>query len=337
MVQGNYLRDILAQPGAVADTVAGLRGAPDLAADWPFDRIVVTGMGGSYHALQPLYLTLVEHGFNTTLVETAELIHYFGGLLTPRTLLIAVSQSGRSVEIVRLLDAAAGRVHTIGITNTPGSPLADRADVTVFTHAGIELSVSCKTYVATLVALDWLGAALCGADRRAVEAALQEAAAAAESYLTGWEAKAGMLIDLLEGVRLVFVMGRGASLAAAGAGGLILKESAHIQAEGMTCAAFRHGPIELTGSDALVLVFSGDPKTAALNANLVADVRKAGGKAFLVGPDSDLEAFRIQAVRDAIRPVLEILPVQLVSLALAALAGIEAGNFKLLTKVTTIE
>jgi glucosamine--fructose-6-phosphate aminotransferase (isomerizing) len=204
-------------------------------------------------------------------------------------------------------------------------------------HAGIESSVSCKTYVATLVALEWLGAALCRSDCKAVEAALQESAAAAESYLAGWEAKVGALIDLLPGIRVVFVTGRGASLAAAGTGGLILKESAHFQAEGMTCSAFRHGPFELTGPDALVLVFTGDAKTAALNANLVADVRKAGGKAFLVGPDSDLDAFRIPAVPAAIRPVLEILPVQLVSLALAAMAGIEPGNFKLLTKVTTIE
>jgi len=337
MVEGNYLRDILAQPAAVADTVAGLRGVPDLPAGVPFDRIVLTGMGGSYHALQPLYLNLVEHGFNTTLVETAELIHYFGALLTPRTLLIAVSQSGCSVETVRLLDAIAGRVRTIGVTNTPGSPLALRADVTVLMHAGIESSVSCKTYVGTLVALEWLGAALCRADCKAVEAALQESAAVAESYLTGWEAKVGALIDLLPGIRVVFVTGRGASLAAAGTGGLILKESAHFHAEGMTCSAFRHGPFELTGPDALVLVFSGDAKTTALNANLVADVRKAGGTAFLVGPDSDLDAFRIPAVPATTRPVLEILPVQLVSLAFAALAGIEPGNFKLLTKVTTIE
>ena len=65
--------------------------------------------------------------------------------------------------------------------------------------------------------------------------------------------------------------------------------------------------------------------------------RDAGGKAYLVGPESDFEAFRIPDTAPAVRPVLEMLPVQLVSLALAALAGLEPGNFKLLTKVTTIE
>ncbi|MGA2593066.1 MAG: SIS domain-containing protein, partial [Bryobacteraceae bacterium] len=164
-----------------------------------------------------------------------------------------------------------------------------------------------------------------------------EAAPAAEHYLATWQAKVSSLVDLLNGVRAVFLTGRGASLAAAGTGGLILKESAHFHAEGTTCSAFRHGPFEMIGRDVLVLVFAGDLKTAALNENLVRDVRDAGGKACLVGPQSGVDAFRIPVAAPPIRPVLEMLPVQLMSLALAALAGIEPGKFERLTKVTMIE
>lgn len=338
MVEGEYLRDILLQPQAVEDTVSGLRGAPgigDIARG--FDKIVLTGMGGSYHALQPLHIQLAAHGFNVVLIETSELIYYFPGVLTPRTLLVAVSQSGRSVEIVKLLDQTGGRVRTIGVTNTPDSPLGTRADLTVLMHAGNEFTVSCKTYVATLVALEWLGALLCGKDRGQVESALQQAAPAAQDYLAGWEAKVATLADLLEGVRALFVTGRGASLAAAGTGGLILKESAHFTAEGMSCSAFRHGPFEMSGPSTFVVVFAGGPKTAALNEKLVRDIRAAGGRAFLVAPESDAAPFRIPAVPLEVLPVLEILPVQLISLALAALAGHEPGKFTLLTKVTTIE
>jgi glucosamine--fructose-6-phosphate aminotransferase (isomerizing) len=337
MVEGPYLRDILAQPRALADTVEGLCHAPALAGLPGFDGIVLTGMGGSYHALHPLHVQLVEHGFHAVAYETAELIHYYPAALTPRTLLIAVSQSGLSVEIVRLLDMAAGRVPTIGVTNTPESPLATRADFTVLTRAGAESSVSCKTFVATLVALEWLGAALRGADRNQIEGTLQAAAPAAQDYLHGWESKVDALVDLLDGVRSLFVAGRGASMAAAGTGGLILKESAHFHAEGMTCSAFRHGPFEMCGEGVFVLVFAGDPKTVALNEKLVTDVRHAGGKAVLVGPQSDVDAFRIPLTAGAIRPVIEMLPVQMISLALAALAGREPGRFSLLTKVTTIE
>jgi glutamine---fructose-6-phosphate transaminase (isomerizing) len=337
MVEGPYLRDILAQPRALEDTVAGLCDAPALADLGGFDQIVLTGMGASYHALHPLQIQLVEHGFHAIAYETSELIYYYPAALTSRTLPIAVSQSGRSVEIVRLLDAVGGRVRTLGVTNTPDSPLAARADFTVLTRAGAEATVSCKTFVATLVALEWLGVALRGADRRRTESELREAAPAVENYLAGWEAKVGSLVDLLDGVRALFVTGRGASMAAAGAGGLILKESAHFHAEGMTCSAFRHGPFEMSGPGVFVLVFAGDPQTAALNEKLVLDVRKAGGKAALIGPQSDVDAFRIPLIAPAIRPVVEALPVQLVSLALAALAGHEPGKFSLLTKVTTIE
>jgi len=352
MVEGPYLNDILAQPQALEDTVAGLCHAPSLPDLTGVGRIVLTGMGASYHALQPLHIQLVEHGFHAVVYQTSELIHYFAAALTPRTLLIVVSQSGRSVEIVRLLDTLAANnaphhaahnndgVRTIGVTNTPQSPLATRADFTILTRAGAESSVSCKTFVAALVALEWLGAALRGADRKRIESALGEAAPAAQGYLATWEAKVGALVNLLDGVRSLFVTGRGASMAAAGAGGLILKESAHFPAEGMTCSAFRHGPFEMSGAGVFALVFAGDPRTAALNENLVLDVRNAGGgprHAALVGPQSDVEAFRIPPAASAIRPVLEMLPVQMMSLALAALAGHQPGKFRLLTKVTTIE
>ncbi|MGA2737533.1 MAG: SIS domain-containing protein [Bryobacteraceae bacterium] len=341
MVESPYLRDILAQPRALEDTVAGLSRAPQLPALPAFDRIVLTGMGASYHALHPLLIQLVEHGFHAVAYETSELIYYYAAALTPRTLLVAVSQSGRSIEIVRLLDAATshrpGRVYTIGVTNTPESPLGTRSDVTILTHAGDESSVSCKTFVSTLVALEWLSAALRGADRRQIESTLQVAAPAARQYLSGWEAKVGSLVNLLEGVRTIFVTGRGASMAAAGAGGLIPKESAHFHAEAMTCSAFRHGPFEMSGPGVFVLVFAGDPKTGALNENLVVDVQTIGAKAALVAPQSDVDAFRIPPTPAAIRPIVEILPLQLASLALAALAGHEPGKFRLLTKVTTIE
>lgn len=335
-VEGPYLRDILAQPEALRDTLAGLCDAPLPGEAGGFDRIVLTGMGASYHALQPLHIELVEHGLRAAVYETSELIHYLPASLTGRTLLIAVSQSGRSVETVRLLDMTGG-ARVIGVTNTPDSPLATRADETILTHAGAESTVSCKTFVATLLALEWLGAGMRGADRKQVESTLREAAPAVEGYLTGWESKVSTLVKLLDGVRALFVTGRGSSVAAAGAAGLTLKESAHFHAEGMTCSAFRHGPFEMSGPGVFVLVFEGDPKTAALNEKLVQDVRNAGGQAALVGPHAEVDVFRIAAVAPGIRPILEMLPVQMMSLALAALAGHQPGKFRLLTKVTTIE
>ena len=173
MVEGPYLRDILAQPGALEDTVAALAAAPELPKAAGFDRVVLTGMGASYHALHPLHIKLVDHGFQAEAFETSELLYYYAAALNRRTLLIVVSQSGQSAEIVRLLDRIPVRVRTLGVTNTPDSPLATRADSTILTRAGAESTVSCKTFVATLAALESLGAALCGADRTETESVLR--------------------------------------------------------------------------------------------------------------------------------------------------------------------
>ncbi len=336
-VDGPYLRDILDQPRALEATVAALRQAAALPGLNAQSRIVLTGMGGSYHALQPLLIRLTEHGLNAVACETAELIYYYRGLLTPQTLLVAVSQSGHSVEMLRLLDLAAGRVRIIGVTNTPDSPLATRANFTVLTHAGTESTVSCKTFVTTLAALEWLAVVLTGADRRRTEASLQEAAPGAAQYLEGWQSKVASLVDHLGGVRALFLVGRGTSMAAAGSGGLTMKESARFHAEAMTCSAFRHGPLEMCGPGVFVLVFEGDAATAELNRKLVRDVRAAGAAAALAGPHSDVNAFRMAAATPSVRPILEVLPVQMVSLALAAMAGHQPGSFRLLTKVTTVE
>ena len=105
----------------------------------------------------------------------------------------------------------------------------------------------------------------------------------------------------------------------------------------MSAAAFRHGPMEMVGPSAFVLVFSGEARTRALNHRLVDDVRSAGGRAELVGEDAEHPALRPPAAPPGLRPVLELLPVEMVSLALAALAGREAGRFTIASKVTTRE
>jgi fructoselysine-6-P-deglycase FrlB-like protein len=145
------------------------------------------------------------------------------------------------------------------------------------------------------------------------------------------------LVGLFEGVRDLFLVGRGPSLAAAGAGGLILKESTHLHAEGMSSAAFRHGPLEMVGPSAFVLVLSGEARTRELNHRLVEDVRSAGGRAELLGEDAEHPGLRLPAGPPELRPVLELLPVEMASLALAALAGREAGRFTIASKVTASE
>jgi len=344
IVEGPYLRDILDQPRTLRETHGRLTASPALEeiagrlGGGGFRRVVLSGMGSSLHGLVPLRLQLVEAGHTALAVECSELLHYERRLLDADTLLVLVSQSGRSAEIVRLLEAVRGSgVTTVGVTNTPASPLAQEATACLMTHAGLEATVACKTYLCIELALGFLGCVLCDGEQAACLEALATAASATEGYLAAWQSHVRELAALLEGVRAVFFTGRGPSLAAALSAGLITKESTHRPAEGMSSAAFRHGPMEMLDATLFLLVFAGDARARRLNQALVEDARAASARAHLVAEDAPLPALRLPTVPDLARPVVELLPVEMVTLALAALDEREAGRFERATKVTATE
>jgi glutamine---fructose-6-phosphate transaminase (isomerizing) len=344
IIEGAYLLDILDQPRALLDTSTALTCDKELRRIanrlncGGFRRVVLTGMGASFHALHVLHLALIAQGFTSLMLETSELVHYQSGLLDgPKTLLIVVSQSGQSAEIVRLLRVNRKRCPIIAVTNTAASTLARQANAVVLTYAGVEFSVSCKTYVSAIMALQWLGEVLCQGDAKREQRRLMQAATVVEAYLASWRDKVEELVKVVPNVRHLFLLGRGNSLAAVGTGALVLKEASHFPAEGMSSAAFRHGPFEMLDPDTLVLVFGGERKTRALSRKLVEDIRARGGGAQLIGEDGALECCRLADYGSMLRPFLEILPIQMLTLGFAALRGLEAGRFVRASKITSTE
>lgn len=343
IIEGAYLRDILDQPRSLDETLAGLevpetlhRLATRLRAG-EFKAVVLTGMGSSFHALHPISIALIDRGLMPIVVETSELVHYKNRLFDPKILIVAVSQSGQSVEVVRLLEVNHKRSPVIAVTNTPSSPLAEQADATILSQAGQEFSVSCKTYITALMALQWLGDVICGRDLEQTRQQLALAASTVREYLIRWQEHVQQLTQVLKGTRHLFLVGRGSSLAAVGTGALIIKESDHFHAEGMSSAAFRHGPLEMLSKETFVFVFEGGSKTRQLNQNLLDDIREEQGRAELIGEGASFTSLTLAGVPQAIHPILEILPVQMVTLALAAQMGREPGRFILASKVTTRE
>lgn len=344
IIEGSYVRDILAQPDALRRLGADLESsAPwrDLGAEIAggrWKRVVLTGMGSSCHALYPLHRALADQGIPSLWIETAELLLGYRGWKTPETLLIAVSQSGESAETVNLLRRSSDFGQVIGVTNRAESTLGRAAGTRrILLQAGEESTVSCKTYLNTLGALHWLQSQLLGRDGRQALNEIRAAAAAVESYLAGWQSKVEELALLVEGVESVFITGRGNAIATAGTGGLIFKESTRHHGEGMSSASFRHGPYEMTNDRVLVLIVEGEGPTAELHRRLIGDVVQAGGRAALVGPrTSGARAFTTPAVAAGLEPLAEILAVQLLTLAFAARDGREAGVFQRASKVTVI-
>jgi len=344
IVEGQYLRDILDQPRALAATLGQLEVPKELDVlarrlrEGKIKRIVLTGMGASFHALHPLFLCLNAHGYTAAAVETSELVHSLPCWLEPETLIAAISQSGQSAEVVRLIEENRGRATIVGVTNAADSPLALRANALILTMAGNEFSVSCKTYVTALMALHLLGGFLCGCDVSQTREELAQTVPAFASYLRKWEDHVFEMTAELGQLRHLFLLGRGSSLAASGAGALIVKESVRLHAEGMSGAAFRHGPLEMVSSETFAIVFAGAKTTRTLQTRLLDDIRQAGGKTGWIAEDASPGPWNLPKTPPGVRPMLEILPVQqMMTLALAAEAGIEAGRFARIPKITTME
>jgi glucosamine--fructose-6-phosphate aminotransferase (isomerizing) len=342
IIKSAFLHEVLDQPKALALTLEKFEIKPSLRTiaaqlnEGVFRRIVLTGMGSSLYALYPLHLQLTEKGYTSIVAETSELIYYLSRLLDPATLIVAVSQSGQSAEIVHLLEHNASRATIVGVTNTPESALGLRANCVLLTHAGEENSVSCKTYVTGLMALRLLASVLCGEDDEGERSELMQLIPAADAYLGLWGDHVAELAGKVEGVRHWILVGRGPSLAATHTGGLTIKESVRVSAEGMSSAAFRHGPIEMLGSETFVLVFLGDEKGRELNLSLHEHVRELGHKSALIGEDAN-GAFRLPPSSGSMRTILEIMPIQMLILALASRVGIEPGQFAIASKTTILE
>ena len=310
IVEGQYLRDILDQPRALTATLGQLEVPKELDVlarrlrEGKIKRVVLTGMGASFHALHPLFLWLNGYGYTAVAIETAELVHSLQRWFEPETLIIAISQSGESAEVVRLIEENRGRAAIVGVTNAADSPLALQANASILTMAGKEFSVSCKTYVTSLMALQLLGGFLCGCDASQTREELAQSVPAVASYLRNWKNHVFEMTGELRRVRHLFLLGRGASLAATGEGALIVKESVRLHAEGMSSAAFRHGPLEMVDGETFAVVFAGAETTRTLQARLLDDIRQAGGKTGWIAEDASPGAWKLPETPPAVRTIV---------------------------------
>jgi len=345
-IMNPYISDILSQPAALRNAVDNfspyLLDSIQKSLDaGEFDRIIITGMGASYNAAYPAYLEFIHLSIPVMLVNAAELLHYMDGLIGPRTLLWINSQSGSSVELLRLLERIASNPPAciLACVNDETSPLASAADICLPIHAGPETMVSTKTYLNTL-AINLLAAhQLRGQDIASLQRATLTVADRIEAYLTGWQAHVQELDSALGDFETLFLLGRGPSMSTVWNGSLINKEAAKYPLEGMHAADFRHGPLELVTPGFTALVFAGSTATIILNRKLALEIAENGGRAIWIDTkiDPNLPTISIPETDDTLRPLSEILPLQLLTLVLAGRKNVSAGQFRIIEKVTKVE
>lgn len=341
-----YISDILAQPDALRKavdnfSVHALESIRQRLNDGEFDRIIITGMGASYNAAYPAYLELCRQSIPVMLLNTAELIHYMDKMIGTRTLLWANSQSGRSAEPIRLLERieSAPPACLLTCVNDESSPLASASGVCLPINAGSETTVSTKTYINTLAVNLLTAHFLAGNNVGILKREMLSLADGMETYLANWQNHVNTLNTLLEEFKTLILIGRGTSMGAVWNGALINKEAAKYPLEGMNAADFRHGPMELISLDFMALILAGSPTTFSLNHNLATDIVKHSGRVIWIDstPDSHLPTFMHPATANLLRPIVEILPLQFLTLALAERKNIQPGHFRIVGKVTTRE
>ncbi|HEX5950924.1 MAG TPA: SIS domain-containing protein, partial [Actinomycetota bacterium] len=231
-----FLAEIVSQPDAIRRAATAMAEQADVVGhvhEAAADRtLVFTGMGSSYDACYPIVNDLARRGALALLVDSAELLHFRRRVLTETTLVVIVSQSGESAEIVRLateIGQLPAPPPVVSITNGSDNALARRADLRLDTHAGPEIGPSTKTFVASLTMLGGLARVLDGIDVDAAAdhlvASADEAAHAAERLLDDPVTLATRLAQHLRGRDDIFLLGRGPARAAAEMGALTMKES----------------------------------------------------------------------------------------------------------------
>ncbi|MBS7638620.1 SIS domain-containing protein [Candidatus Bathyarchaeota archaeon] len=266
------IMEIYEQPKALEDTMVKeddeVRRVAEIIDQRRCELIYITGSGTSYHAgLAGGYALSTLTGMITSTIPASEFESWIPPSIPRRSLLLAISQSGESSDILEAAKAASGRgIMVVALTNTPGSPLAEVSDHVLLTHAGREYAVAAtKTYTAQLSILYMLSlelARLTGLAPWSVEelrASLSSTPRLAREALMMNDKPIEGLAYRFRQSNYFFLLGSGPNYATALEGALKLKEACNIYAEGFAAREFLHGPIQLiSGGTPSIFIAAGE-------------------------------------------------------------------------------
>jgi glucosamine--fructose-6-phosphate aminotransferase (isomerizing) len=330
------LRKYYASPGAIR--TQSLRA---LTSHWP-PTVVFTGMGSSLFAAYPAQAFLTSLGIRALVWEAAELLHHHLKALKRDTLLVAVSQSGETAEILGLLEALPKRFGLVAVVNVEGSTLAQRGDVMLPMMAGAQASVSTRTYMCSVAALMYLAHAIAAKPSRPLNSALRRIVAAQERILERRAVTCPSTLEFFGAPPYVALMARGADLASAYQGAQMFKEVARLAAEPISAAQFRHGPIEILNPAHRYVLFARRGKTGAFVLKLARDIQSHGGRMLLL---TDLafpnlpgtRVIPVESVALGLGTLLDVLHIQLLVHGIALRARPEPGELWIASHVTREE
>jgi glucosamine--fructose-6-phosphate aminotransferase (isomerizing) len=356
------LKEIYEQPHAILDTLVGrsdqdgrlvldeLRMSPDELLD--IDKVFVVACGTAFHSgLVAKYA--IEHWTRLPVeIEIASEFRYRDPVLDAKTLTLAVSQSGETIdtlEAARHAKRQGSRV--IAVTNTVGSSIAREAEGVFYTHAGPEIGVAAtKTFATQMVALDLLALFLSQVrgtmfpeEIADVVAYLHELPAAVERALE-LDQQVRELASIYADAKDFLFIGRHTGYPAALEGALKLKEISYIHAEGYPAGELKHGPIALIEPGIPVVAIATECHVRQKVLSNIQEVRARGASVIAVATEGDLEVpkladhvLSVPETPELLSPVPVIVPLQLLAYHIAVARGCDVDQPRNLAKSVTVE
>jgi glutamine---fructose-6-phosphate transaminase (isomerizing) len=360
------LKEIAEQPKAIADTLLGRIGPGgrlvldemrlDAEELREIDKIIIVACGTAYHAGM-IAKYAIEHWCRIPCeVELASEFRYRDPILTRTTLVIAISQSGETMDtLMAVRHAREQRSRVLGICNVNGSSIPRECDAVVYTHAGPEIAVaSTKAFLTQLVGCYLVGLYL--AQVRGVKfddeisaeiGQLGQMPAEVERVLETMEPVRALARELA-GERCVLFLGRHVGFPVALEGALKLKELAYMHSEGFAAGELKHGPIALIedGLPVVVVVPSGQAREV-LHDKLVSniqEIRARGARVIVIAEEGDREVkqfadtlIEVPAVPTLFQPLVATVPLQVFACELAIAKGHDVDQPRNLAKSVTVE
>jgi glucosamine--fructose-6-phosphate aminotransferase (isomerizing) len=359
-------KEIHDQPQAVADTLlgrtdeAGALVLDELRMDEAelraIDKIVIIACGtAAYAGMVAKYA--IEHWTRIPCeVELAHEFRYRDPVVNERTLVVAISQSGETMDtLMAVKHARVLGARVLAICNTHGSTIPRESDAVLYTHAGPEIAVaSTKAFLAQITACYILGlylAQLRGAtfadEAQSVMRDLCEMPAKIQKVLDGLD-RVREVARFMADTRSVLFLGRHVGYPVALEGALKLKELAYIHAEGFAAGELKHGPIALIEAGQPVFVIVPSPQSEhGLHGKVISsiqEIRARGARIIVIAEEGDEdvvpfadEVIRVPATPTLLAPLVTTVPLQVFACELASAKGLDVDQPRNLAKSVTVE
>ena len=352
------LKEIFEQPKAISETLLG-RFSDDSkvicselsSLNLDIDRILILACGTAYHAGLIGKYAIEQWAKIAVDVELASEFRYRKPFLTPKTLVITISQSGETMDTLMAARHAKDLgAATLSICNTMGSSIARESDAVFYTHAGPEIAVaSTKALLTQIVALKVIALylaqnnkSLSGAQISAIISELLALPNKVEEILETVEPLREMTRGFKDATSVLF-LGRNAGYPAALEGALKLKELAYMHAEGFAGGELKHGPIALIeeGTPVIAILPPVSSPIAEKMLSNIQEVRARGANVIAIADSSislDVKnIIRIPSCDELLQSILSIVPLQVFAYEMAVARGNDVDQPRNLAKSVTVE